>query len=259
MIAALATRGGRRVALEGAIRDAIRSGRLQPSDPLPSSRSLAADLGIARGTVAEAYAQLTAEGYLTARPGAPTARRRRRRRRHVRHRRQTPADRPAFTLEVGVPDVAAFPRAAWMAAMRRALRTAPAPLLALGDPRGTAALREALASHLRRTRGVVADPARILVTCGYSHALAVLCRALRATGHEEIAMEDPCLHQHRTIAAGTGLRVRALPVDDDGASASPPAGTRAAIVTPAHQFPLGMTLAPARRNALIAWAAPTTR
>ncbi len=68
-------------------------------------------------------------------------------------------------------------------------------------------------------------------------------------------MEDPCLHHHRTIAAGTGLRVRALPVDDDGASASPPAGTRAAIVTPAHQFPLGMTLAPARRNALIAWAA----
>jgi GntR family transcriptional regulator/MocR family aminotransferase len=252
---ALAARGGRRVALEEAIRDAIRSGRLQPSDPLPSSRSLAADLGLARGTVAEAYAQLTAEGYLTARPGAPTRVAAGAAPAEPAIADRTPAERPAFTLEVGVPDVAAFPRAAWIAAMRRALRTAPSPLLALGDPRGSAALREALATHLRRTRGVVTDPARIVVTCGFSHGLAMLCRTLRATGLDEIAMEDPCLHQHRTIAAGASLRVRALPVDEDGASASPPAGTRVAIVTPAHQFPLGMTLAPARRNALIAWAA----
>lgn len=191
---------------------------------------------------------------MTARPGAPTRVAAGAAPAEPATADQVPADRPAFTLEVGVPDVSAFPRAAWVAAMRRALRTAPSPLLALGDPRGSAALREALASHLRRTRGVVADPARIIVTCGYSHGLAVLCRTLRTAGLDEIAMEDPCLDHHRTIAAGAGLRVRALPVDEDGASASPPAGTRAATVTPAHQFPLGMTLAPARRNALIAWA-----
>jgi GntR family transcriptional regulator / MocR family aminotransferase len=138
--------------------------------------------------------------------------------------------------------------------MRRALRTAPSPLLALGDPRGAAALREALASHLRRTRGVVTEPGRIVVTCGFSHGLAILCRAFREMGLGRLAMEDPCLHQHRTIAAGAGLRVVPLGVDAEGASAEPPNGTRAVVVTPAHQFPLGMTLAPERRTALIAWA-----
>ena len=255
LIRALRLRGGRRAALEAAIRDAIRSGRLEALDRLPSSRALARDLGIARGTVAEAYAQLGAEGYLTKRQGAPT---------RVAARAAVvpastadadpPAPRPPFSLELGVPDVAAFPRSAWIAAMRRALATAPDALLARSDSRGCAALRETLASHLRRTRGVIAEPSRILITCGFGHGLAVLCRVLLERGLDELAIEDPCLNQHRTIAAAAGLRVLPLPVDEDGATAPPPDGARATLVTPAHQFPLGMTLAPARRNALIAWA-----
>ncbi len=252
---ALAQRGGRRAALEDAIRSAIRSNRLRPSDPLPSSRALARELALARGTVAEAYAQLTAEGYLTARPGGTT---------RVAAGGATAdatgttvataAARLPFTLEVGVPDVSAFPRAAWSTAMRRALRTAPSPRLALGDPRGAGELRDALAGHLRRTRGVVVDAGQVVITCGFSHGLAILCRTLRGSGLDCLAMEDPCLDSHRTIATGAGLRVVPLEVDEQGATAEPPPGTRALLLTPAHQFPLGMTLAPGRRTALIGWA-----
>jgi GntR family transcriptional regulator/MocR family aminotransferase len=247
-------RGGRRVALESAIRAAIRSGDLRPSDPIPSSRSLAGELGVARGTVADAYAQLAAEGYLSARPGAPTRVAEGAIVERVGSPDDAPRPRPRFSLEMGVPDVSAFPRTAWAAALRRALATAPAGALALGDPRGVPVLREMLATHLRRTRGVVADPGRIVITCGFSHGLALLCNAFRGIGLDELAMEDPCLWQHRTIAVGAGVRVRPLPVDELGASADPPAPVRAALVTPAHQFPLGMTLAPARRTELVAWA-----
>jgi GntR family transcriptional regulator/MocR family aminotransferase len=255
LLDALRSRRGRRIALEAAIRNAIHSGQLQSLDPLPSSRSLARELGLARGTVTEAYAQLTAEGYLAARPGAPT---------RVaasasaaeRGRPEELSTRPRLplSLELGVPDVAAFPRAAWSAAVRRALTAAPDALLTLGDPRGSSALREALASHLRRTRGVIAEPDRIVITCGFSHGLALLCRALRAHGLDRLAIEDPCLHQQRAIAAGAGLQVVPMAVDDQGATAAPPDGARVVLVTPAHQFPLGMTLAPSRRRALVAWA-----
>ena len=138
--------------------------------------------------------------------------------------------------------------------MRRALAAAPDASLSLGDPRGTAALRGTLAGQLRRTRGVLAAPGRILVTCGFSHGLAILCSAMRELGLDQLAIEDPCLHQQRAIAAGAGLRVSPLPVDEHGASEPLAGGARAALVTPAHQFPLGMTLAPWRRSALIAWA-----
>jgi len=254
LLRAIERRGGRRVALESAIRDAIRSGTLQPADPMPSSRTLARELGVARGTVAEAYAQLAVEGYLSARPGAPT---------RIASgvpfaperapAQAAPTVRHRFTLEMGVPDVSAFPRAAWATAHRRALGAAPSAALALGDPRGAPLLREAVASHLRRTRGVVADPGRIVVTCGFSHGLALLCRVFPAIGTDALAMEDPCLFHHRAIVSGAGLGVLAVAVDAEGAGA-PPEGARAVLVTPAHQFPLGMTLAAARRTALVAWA-----
>jgi GntR family transcriptional regulator/MocR family aminotransferase len=255
LLRAIRARGGRRVAIEEAIRAAIRSGRLVSSDPLPSSRSLAHELGIARGTVTEAYAQLIAEGYLSARGGSRT--------RVAAVAASVPpgqqeagprADAARFTLEVGVPDVTAFPRAAWTGATRRALAAAPDPLLLRGDPRGSGQLRETLATHLRRTRGVLADPSRILITSGFSHGLAVLCGALRDLGVDVLAVEDPGLHEHRAIAARAGLAVCPLPVDEAGADAPPPTGTRAVLVTPAHQFPLGMTLAPSRRTALVTWA-----
>jgi GntR family transcriptional regulator/MocR family aminotransferase len=252
---AVQRRGGRRAALEGAIRDAIRGGGLLPLDAIPSSRALAIELGIARGTVAEAYAQLAAEGYLEARPGATT--------RVAAGAAGSAARIPAIeastpglplSLEAGLPDVTAFPRSAWLAALRRALGSAPSSLLAPRDARGARVLREMLATHLRRTRGVVADPGRVLITCGFGHGLAILCRVFRDGGLRTIAIEDPCLHQHRALAVGAGLRVLPLPVDEGGAVVPSAAGVEVALVTPAHQFPLGMTLAPARRGALIAWA-----
>jgi GntR family transcriptional regulator / MocR family aminotransferase len=249
--------GGRRAALERAIRDAVRAGRLGAGERLPSSRALARDLGLARGTVAEAYGQLAAEGYLSTRPGAPT---RVAAGLHPAEPNGAAPDplpsppRPRFDLRAGLPDVGAFPRSAWARTLRRALADAPDDALAGGDPRGRAELRGALASYLGRTRGVLADPERIVVTSGFTQGLLGLCRALREEGVRFLAMEDPCLWHQRDIAAGAGLRVAPLAVDDEGAVPEVPAGAGAAVVTPAHQFPLGATLAPARRSALVGWA-----
>ena len=249
--------GGRRDAVERAVRAAIRSGRLPPGDRLPSTRALAHDLGLARGTVADAYAQLAVEGYLSTSPGAPT----RVAAGPVAHDGPPPpglagpsSPGAGLDLRVGLPDLGSFPRAAWLRALRRALAGAPDRALAGGDPRGRPELRAALAGYLGRTRGVLADPERIVVCSGYTQGLAILCGALRSSGVRAIAMEDPCLHHQRAIAAAAGLAIRPLAVDDEGASEEVPAGAGAAVVTPAHQFPLGPTLAPARRSGLVAWA-----
>jgi GntR family transcriptional regulator / MocR family aminotransferase len=264
--------GGRRAALERAVREAIRDGRLRPGDRVPSTRALAHDLGLARGTVAEAYAQLAAEGYLKARPGAPT---------RVAEgvalgevaevgadragapaagaaggeaaRADVPAAaEPRLTLRPGVPDVSGFPRSAWIAALRRALSSAPDAVLRPGDPRGRPELRVALAAYLGRARGVMADPERIVICAGFTEGLALLCRALRGTG--ALAMEDPCFATHRAIAHAAGMRVAPLEVDEHGARPEVPPDVAAALLTPAHQFPLGATLAPERRSAFVAWA-----
>jgi GntR family transcriptional regulator / MocR family aminotransferase len=243
--------GGRRAALERAVREAIRDGRLRPGDRIPSTRALAHDLGLARGTVAEAYAQLGAEGYLHARPGAPT-------RVAEGVRALEPSvpmaapERPRLSLQPGVPDVSAFPRSAWIAALRRALNAAPDAVLQPGDPRGRLELRAALASYLGRARGVLADPERIVICAGFTEGLALLCRALRGTG--ALAMEDPCLAAHRDIAHASGMRVAPLAVDEHGARPDVPPDVAAVNLTPAHQFPLGGTLAPERRLAFVAWA-----
>jgi GntR family transcriptional regulator / MocR family aminotransferase len=248
--------GGRRAGLERALRAAIRGGRLQPGERVPSTRALAHDLGLARGTVAEAYAQLVAEGYLRTSPGAPTRvaaglepppRRA--------EAKPAPDEPPRFDFRPGVPDVGAFPRAAWMRALRRALADAPDRALTGGDPRGRPELRAALAGYLGRTRGVLADPDRIVVCAGYTQALGALCHALRDADVRTVGMEDPCLHHQRAVAASAGLRVAPLAVDRDGARPDALAAAAGAVVlTPAHQFPLGPTLAPERRAAFVARA-----
>ncbi len=252
--------GPRRAGLEGALRAAIRDGRLAAGTRLPATRTLAADLGLARGTVVEAYAQLQAEGYLDGRRGAGTwvaalaA---------ARPGAAVPAQArpqpPRFSFHPGLPDLTEFPHAAWASALRRGLRSASAASLGYGDPRGRPELREALASYLARARGAVADPELIVVSAGFSHALALLSRVLGARGVTRIAMEDPCLTQHREIVAGAGLRVAALAVDGRGARTDLLAGTRAgaAVLAPAHQFPLGTVLHPERRAAAVAWARAT--
>jgi GntR family transcriptional regulator / MocR family aminotransferase len=242
------------------LRAAIRERRLAPGQRLPSTRTLAYDLGIARGTVVEAYAQLEAEGYLIVRHGAgtwvadvavaaPDA-----------ARLVKPEDHPArFTFNPGLPDLAAFPRAAWTSALRRALRDAPAPTLGYGDPRGRVELRETLAAYLARARGAVADPELIVVCSGVVHGLSLLLRVLRAQGVRRIAMEDPCLWRHRSVASAAGLQVVPVPVDEHGARTEMLDGSDAGAVflAPAHQFPLGAVLHPERRTAAIAWARAT--
>jgi GntR family transcriptional regulator/MocR family aminotransferase len=252
---------GRRVGLERALREAIRSGRLAPGSRLPSTRALAAELNLARGTVAGAYDQLIAEGFLSARTGSGTT---------VVDlpvvgRTGQPAEpdiaavSPRYDLRPGSPDVSLFPVADWLRSARRALAQAPADAYDYADPRGCVELRRALAEYLGRTRGVLATPDRILVTSGYVQALALLAGVLARAGEGVIAMEDPGLAFHRDVVRHAGGRVVALPVDDLGAradllSTSDFGDVRAVVVTPAHQYPVGVTLHPQRRLALTEWA-----
>ena len=260
--------GGPRVraGLEAALREAVRSGRLAPGTRLPSSRSLAADLGVARNTVAGAYEQLVAEGWLVARHGSGT---------RVAPSAggavapgvasaggadPAPPPRPRHDLRPGSPDVAAFPRAAWLAASRRALADAPFDALGYGDPRGRPELRAALAAYLARVRGVRVTPDRLVVCAGFTQGLAVLSRALHDRGVRALAAEDHGQPSHREVAAAAGLAIRTLAVDDDaGARTAGLAATDAGAVllTPAHQFPLGGVLAPGRRAAALDWAQAT--
>jgi GntR family transcriptional regulator/MocR family aminotransferase len=247
---------GRRAALEGALRDAIRRGRLAPGEPLPASRALAAELGMARGTVVEAYAQLVAEGYLLSRQGAgtqvadapgimPRAEREPRTRQYV-------AD-----FRLGRPDLSSFPRQQWHRALGRALRVVPHADLGPGDPRGSRLLREVLADYLGRVRGVLATPEHIVVCSGFTQGLRVVCDALVGAGATDIALEDPCLPDHRATAAAAGMRVVPLEVDRDGAlpASFAAAAPEAVVLTPAHQAVLGGTLANLRRTAFVRIAA----
>ena len=247
-----------RAQLEDQLRDSVQSGRLGPGVPLPSSRALARELGVSRGVVVEAYAQLAAEGYLVSRQGAPT---------RVSeaaspgsapapaHRDERP---PRYDFRPGRPDVGLFPRSAWLASLRRALRTAPDSRLDYGDPRGAPELRAALASYLGRVRGVACSPDRVIVTSGMAQGMALFARALLASGARRVAMEDPCSRPGREQLATNGLTVVPVPVDSDGLVVERlDDSTDAAMVTPAHQFPLGVVLAPSRRAELVDWAART--
>ncbi|MFD6888914.1 PLP-dependent aminotransferase family protein [Streptomyces sp. NPDC059957] len=257
---------GVRAGLAEALREAARSGRLAPGTRLPSSRSLAADLGIARNTVAEAYAELVAEGWLTARQGSGTrvAERARVGTGVRRLAAAVPVRRPvraqtSYSLKPGSPDLGGFPRAAWLAAARRALTGAPNEAFGYADPRGRVELREALAGYLARARGVYADPERIVLCAGFGQGLPLLARMLRARRVREIAVEGYGLDAHRELLTGAGLRTRPLTVDGDGARTTELAGSGAGAVllTPAHQFPTGAALTPVRRVAAVDWARST--
>ncbi|MEU6664462.1 PLP-dependent aminotransferase family protein [Streptomyces sp. NPDC046727] len=251
--------GGLRRGLTDALRDAVRSGRLAPGTRLPSSRSLAADLGIARNTVAEAYADLVAEGWLTARQGSGT---------RVGDRVVAPPSgtaaaarrapgRPVHSLVPGTPDLAAFPRAEWLKAARRALATAPFDALDYGDPRGRPELRAALAGYLARARGVRTGPDRVVITAGFSHALGILGRVLRARGVRTVAVESYGLDVHWSLLRDAGCATPALPYDELGTDPGGLGDAGAVLLTPAHQFPMGTPLHPDRRAAVVDWARRT--
>ncbi|WNE97154.1 PLP-dependent aminotransferase family protein [Streptomyces luomodiensis] len=258
---------GVRAALIRALRDAVRTGRLAPGTRLPSSRSLAADLGIARNTVADAYGELVAEGWLTARQGSGTRVARRVVPPEPAPPRTPPAaavadlrpaydPRPAYDLRPGSPDVSAFPRSAWLSAARRALTAAPNDAFGYGRPAGRPELRRVLADYLARARGVRAAPERIVVCAGFVQGLALLSRVRARAGHREVAVESYGLDVHWNVMRGAGLRTVPLPVDQHGARTAEldRLTARTVLLTPAHQFPTGVRLVPDRRAAVVDWA-----
>jgi GntR family transcriptional regulator/MocR family aminotransferase len=246
---------GLRAQLEHQLREGVRSGTLRHGAALPSTRALARQLGVARGVVMEAYAQLAAEGYLVSSQGAPT---------RVAARAAAAATGappgeppvPRFDFRPGAPDVALFPRTAWATAMRQALRDAPDARFSYSDPRGTPELRTALATYLGRVRGVAADPQTTMVTSGLTQGLVLTCRALASRGVRRIAVEEPGSADLRAPIAGAGLEWVATDVDGSGldVDALDRADVGAVLVTPAHQYPTGVVLAPERRAALLEWA-----
>ncbi|KUF15725.1 PLP-dependent aminotransferase family protein [Streptomyces silvensis] len=256
--------GSRRAALIRALRTAVQDGRLAPGTRLPPYRSLAADLGIARNTVADAYAELVAEGWLTARQGSGT---------RVAERAAPPpgvrvpkrsaaAARPVHDLVQGRPDTGSFPRTAWLAAARRALTAAPNEAFGPGDPQGRFELRRALAAYLARARGVRTTPERIVVCSGFAHALRLLFGgpgggAGGGVLRGPVAVEAYGLGFHRALLDAAKVRTLPLALDEHGARveelADLPGPVRALLLTPAHQFPTGGPLHPGRRSAAVDW------
>jgi GntR family transcriptional regulator / MocR family aminotransferase len=248
--------GPLRSQLEEQLRAAVRDGLLAPGTALPSTRALARDLGVSRGVVVEAYDQLAAEGYLAARQGAPTRVAEAAFGASGAAREPAPQRPPRFDFRPGAPDVALFPRTRWAASLRRALRDAPDARFDYGDARGAPELRAALARYLGRVRGVACDPGRVIVTSGMAQGMALLGRTLVARGIGRVAVEDPWSTPGRDQLAGTGLEPVPVAVDGDGLRVDllEEAAPDAVVVTPAHQFPTGVVLAPERRAALAEWA-----
>lgn len=247
---------GSRTALETALREAIRDGRLVSGTVVPSTRSLAADLDLSRSTVVAAYEQLIAEGYLRAEHGSAT--------------RVAPllatappvaevdlfGPTPLHDFRPGEPDASSFPRARWLRSVRRALGDAPDHALGYADPRGFAQLRSVLAEYLGRTRTVVADRSAVHVVGGYGAGLGFLAEAFRRQGVERIAIEDPMLPMHVHVLRTAGLETVPVPLDAEGIDVDllRSAGVGAVVVTPAHQYPTAITMSATRRTEIIRWA-----
>ena len=255
--------GVKRNSVMDAVRDAIRSGRLVPGTRLPSSRALAADLGVARNTVARAYAELIAEGWLTSQHGSGTL---------VSQRaaavlssvapppRLRSSRRIDHDLRPGHPDLSSFPRLEWSRAVKRALDAAPFEAFDYADPYGRPELRHVLAQYLARARGVRARPGNIIVTSGAGQGLPLIAGALAECGIAAVAVEAFGLPTQRESLAKAGLRCPPLAVDSQGADVQALddiAGAGGVLLTPSHQFPLGVPLHSSRRAAVIDWARRT--
>jgi GntR family transcriptional regulator/MocR family aminotransferase len=173
-----------------------------------------------------------------------------------------PRDTPfefAYDLWPGLPDLSAFPRARWLATTRAVLRDVPDEDLAYPDPAGVPALRAALAAYLGRVRALHAEPRQVLVMNGVAQGLAITVRLLAEEGHRVLAVEDPTSVRQLPMLEAAGMRLERVPVDRDGLDVDALARTRAraVLVTPAHQYPTGVVMAPHRRAALVAWARRT--
>jgi GntR family transcriptional regulator/MocR family aminotransferase len=238
------------------IRDSIRAGQLPRGSSLPPSRVLAADLGVSRGVVVEAYQQLVAEGYLASQAGgytqvaagpAPAAT-------ALRLARPQP---PRIDLSYGRADVSSFPRAAWLRAIRGALAAAPNDVFGYLAGSGVPQLRTAVADYLNRVRGTLAQPDNIVISTGYAQGIALLIQVLAAAGAKRLALEDPSSGDDALPAArAAGLEVVGVPVDRDGIRVDVLRETDAdaVVLTPSHQWPTGSVLSAQNRAALLTWA-----
>ncbi|MFG1819182.1 PLP-dependent aminotransferase family protein [Kribbella sp. NPDC049174] len=239
-------------------RAAIRDGRLQAGHRLPSTRDLAKDLSVSRSVAQAAYDQLHAEGWIEGRTGAgtfvtdvvplqPAVRR-------------SPAPRPdptadLLTLRPGIPYIGPTPDPGWRRAWREV--SAQSPPRGYDDAAGLPALREALAEHVGRVRGIACGPENLLITNGTVHGLRLLLAVTRAPG-DRIAIEDPGYLNAVVAARDHRLEIVDVPVDEDGLQVGALTDdVPAAYVTPSHQYPLGGRLPVARRNELIRWARRT--
>jgi GntR family transcriptional regulator/MocR family aminotransferase len=254
------------------VRDAIRDGRLRSGDRLPPTRELALALGLARNTVARAYEDLLAEGYIEGRVGSgsyvsPGLRALPRsagasgtRKAPVVPGRGTAAALP-IDFRPGIPDWDAFPRGLWLRLLGRALRSKSAELRRYGDPAGHPSLREAIARHIAVSRGVAAPPEQVVIVNGSQQALDLIARLLLRRG-DTVALEDPGYPDARRVLAGADCRQVFVPVDGEGIDVAAletmtrrRAAPRLLYVTPSHQFPTGAVLSLSRRLALLGWAA----
>jgi GntR family transcriptional regulator/MocR family aminotransferase len=247
------------------VRGAIASGVLKPGDRMPSARALTAELGLARGTIDAAYGLLAAEGYIQARgqagtvvsPGlkprlpvtAPP----------LRSAPPAPTFRPdsVLPLQMGLPALDGFPRKIWARLAARRARAMHAADMAQPSLFGLPALRAEVATYLRLSRGIDCSQAQVFVTSGFRQTLTLVARAILKAG-DRTWVEDPGYPPARSILAELGTTIVPVPVDgegivvQDGVRLAPRA--RLAVVTPAHQSPLSVSLSLPRRLALLDWA-----
>ena len=260
------------------LRKAILSGAFQRGQKLPSTREVAEQLGISRTVVLLAYDQLLAEGFTVGRSGSGTYVSA-----DVNVRRSTRAEESAklslsrfgssaaaawsrmtfaqsstpslpYDFVYGRSDLETFPFEMWRRMLLRCARRAPVSELDYGPAAGNVALKEAIATHLLRSRAVICDPSQVLVVNGSQQALDLIARVLIERG-DRVAIEDPSYQGTREVLRAAGARLLPVAVDHDGLDPDRlPASARAAFVTPSHQFPTGAILPLARRLALLDWA-----
>lgn len=251
-------------------RTAIASGSLKPGDRIPSARALTQELGLSRGTVDAAYALLAAEGYIEARgqagtivtpglksraPAAATPSR-------TKDAPIPPSFRPESILpfQMGLPALDMFPRKIWARLGARFARAMQPADMAQPPVFGLPGLRAQIATYLRVSRGIDCSPAQVFVTSGYRQTLASIARALLKEG-DGVWLENPGYPPTRDLLGQLGIAPVPVPVDQEGVVVAEgrrlASHARAAVVTPAHQSPLGISLSLSRRLDLLDWAVET--